>query len=384
MIAYHKTALDNLVIKQQVMEAGAHLLFSSTKEKELMQAYPINLYTPNLFVKIGLGVLTLLIVLAFLGLAALITNVSNPGALLLFCCGCTYAGLEVMVKNRHYNSGVDNMLMWSVLMLFCSSAMMIFSINQHPEVFGSLFIFIPALFITLRFTDSIAGVISVLSFLGCLFYGLFQVSVFQVNYIFIACIVASVFLYWLLVKLMNTQNSGYYKKVLYIAMITTLFTAYFFGNFYVVSSFYGANPAVVSRVATAGGMGSFYWVLTMLLPLLYLITGIQKKDIVFIRTGMILLIASALTFRYFFDIISVEIALLLGGLLLVTAVYLIVKYLKQNRYGFTFKEVTTPTIDVPNLEGIAVGEVFGKSSQPQQGTLFGGGSFGGAGAGSDY
>lgn len=80
-----------------------------------------------------------------------------------------------------------------------------------------------------------------------------------------------------------------------------------------------------------------------------------------------------------------EQALLLAGIVLTLVSYILIQKLKEARWGFVYNEAKTIRNKYENLEGIIIGEAFGHQQQtPQPDTKFGGGSFGGSGAGSNY
>ena len=74
MLAYNKTTLENLAIHEAAEEAADLNLISAQKENEIQIRYPVDLYSPNIFVRIGLGLLTIFIVLSSAGLIGLMTN----------------------------------------------------------------------------------------------------------------------------------------------------------------------------------------------------------------------------------------------------------------------------------------------------------------------
>lgn len=77
--------------------------------------------------------------------------------------------------------------------------------------------------------------------------------------------------------------------------------------------------------------------------------------------------------------------MLLAGIIVCGVSYLLMKYLKQPKGGFKFENLNRRKKDTDNLEGVVIAETFGhRVSSPQQETTFGGGSFGGAGAGDRY
>ena len=89
MLAYSTTTLENLAIHEAAEEAADFNLISPQKETEIKAHYVVGLYSPNIFVRIGLCLLTVFIVLASVGLVGLMTSFSAPVFLMLvFAAGC--------------------------------------------------------------------------------------------------------------------------------------------------------------------------------------------------------------------------------------------------------------------------------------------------------
>ena|SRR5882757_3610560 len=173
MIAYNKTSLDNRRIGQQAEEALEAGAISQEQYTNIKTAYPVAFYTPNVFIRIGLFLLTVIIVAFTLGLLALITSSSNEdafAALFIISGLISYAALEFLVYNkRHFRSGVDDALLWLSIGLIVSGM----------EIAGDLLsvmalcriVFLLALFGALRFADSVLALVAYAALLGIVFNG---------------------------------------------------------------------------------------------------------------------------------------------------------------------------------------------------------------------
>ena len=111
---------------------------------------------------------------------------------------------------------------------------------------------------------------------------------------------------------------------------------------------------------------------------------IIKRDLVFIRTGIVLFIVSILTIRYYYKLLPAEIDMLIGGLILIAVTYVFIKYLHAPKDGFTFQNTSGNRKELLNVEALIIAQVFGKSNTKNKGFEFGGGSSGGAGATGEY
>lgn len=176
MIVYNKTWLDNLKIQQEAEQANDNGYISAEELKNIQQKYPVGFYTPNLFIRIGLFILTCIIILFSCGLIGLILADaidSETGFAVLAIIGgiSIYAILErVMIKDKHhYRSGVDDALLYCSAILISSGVyillykMMNDNLDVYPEIPAFLLCVFAAL-LTLRFADSLMCTIAYLSF----------------------------------------------------------------------------------------------------------------------------------------------------------------------------------------------------------------------------
>ena len=143
MIAYNSATLKNIFINSQAKEAAKSKLITAEEVAAIEEAHPIDLYMPSFFVGIGLGILTFFITICSAGLCLLIFSLNSGLSFFLFLLGAvSYAVLEYMVtQKRHYNSGVDNVLMITTAIFIISGIS--FNINSNIEL---LFYFLFLLF----------------------------------------------------------------------------------------------------------------------------------------------------------------------------------------------------------------------------------------------
>jgi uncharacterized membrane protein YgcG len=131
--------------------------------------------------------------------------------------------------------------------------------------------------------------------------------------------------------------------------------------------------------------GFFFWAWTILIPFIYLGLGIKNKDVIILRTGLILVAAAAFTFRNYYHLMPIEGALSIVGIILLGICYMVMKYLKTPKHGFTYEDLEDGNfMDKLKVESLIVSETF-SGTQPQgENTRFGGGDFGGGGASGNF
>jgi hypothetical protein len=393
MIIYNKMWLNNLRLHRLFEDEHEAGCLTDHEIKLLKQKYTVGFYRPGIIARIGLFVLTLIILFFSLGLASLIFAdariIDNPGWP-MFLGTASYIILETMVKNKHYyQSGVDEALLWVSASLFSGGFIwMLESINgYHNTNYNviSIFIFVLSTVLTLRYADLLMTAIAVLSCQAFVFFNWKDLGSFGTSTLPFVMMALSGLLYYLLTRINKNPKAVYYDNCIDVGRLVCLLTLYLSGNYFVVSelstSFLGTAPG------TPVPFGLIFWTWTILLPLVYITWGLKEKDTIILRTGLLLIVASVFTFRTYYHVMSIEVALAAGGAVLLAISYFAIKYLKTARNGITYAEPKRKSaLDSLNLESLIIGETFGQASHGPTGPVnpFGGGTGGGGGSSSNY
>lgn len=388
MIAYNNDWLNNLLLRHQADKAVDHNCITSTEKEQVYAAYPVGFYTPNVFVRIGLFVLTIVILIFTMGLISLLVLSSGSekafGGLFIFFGCCAYAALELMIKNKHYRSGVDDALTWA------AGACIIGGLNGLSNISAqanALIVFLLALLLFLRFSASLMAAVAGLALLALLFFTLVKFGETAKAVTPFVLMIASAVLYFFSRQWLHSDKWKHYHSGLLLLSITALICFYAAGNYFVVRE---ASVAMFNLYLKEGQdipFGWLFWVFTVAVPVLYIVRGIQKKDAVLLRVGLLLVAVIIFTVRYYYHVLPAEIAMVLGGIVLIVLAYALIKYLQQPKYGFTCKEPKDKFfMDKLQVEGLLIAQTF--SGPPQvpadTGTQFGGGSGSGGGASGQF
>ena len=381
MIACNKTSLHNERIQEQSTTAFENNFISKEELQNIQLKYPVQFYMPNIFIRIGLFILTLIILSFSFSLFSLLFMSSLDSAwkgLMLFFAILTYTALEFMVQTKHhYKSGVDDALLWNFAGLLFASISLILDAGALTN---SVLVFLISLYCSIRFADRIMSVVAFLSLLGMLFF-LFTdhlgISKAIIPFVLMA---ASAAVYFLIKNLEKKESLKNYEHCFTIISIVSLLSFYAAGNYYVVRE---VNNAMF-HLTNDGSLpfGWMFWILTVLIPFLYIVRGIQKKDALFLRVGLLLIAAMIFTIRYYHSVMPHEVAMTIAGSILLILSYGLISNLKQPKFGFTYAELNKENkMEKLQIESLIIAETFGQQTKPTETTKFGSGSFGGGGAG---
>jgi len=194
---------------------------------------------------------------------------------------------------------------------------------------------------------------------------------------------ASVGMYWFAYIYYTRIKFINYRICFTIAQIICLLTLYAAGNYYLIQTLNNDLKGIDSQSDTPVPFGLFFWAWTILLPFVYLGFGIKKKDVILLRTGLVLIAAAVFTFRNYYHVLPVDVMLTIGGAIVIGIVYALMKYLQTPKHGFTREETgDAHAIDHPKIEWLIVAETLSHTPSPSanEGAKFGGGDFGGGGS----
>jgi hypothetical protein len=383
MIAYNRQSLDNLELQQQAREAFEKQLITQEEYDRIRTAYPYVFYLPDFFIRIGLFILTVIAATAGLGLFLLAGFAALSGASLITYGVIAFVVLELFIHTRKmYGSGVDDAL------LYFASALIVSGINFTSYAYltpipNCTIILALALFGMIRYVDQLMTLVAYGAFLCLIFYTVGKGGHVARALLPFLVLGLSVGGYFLFTRLHEKAALRHYRSCLHLLRVATLLSLYAAGNYYVVrelNTLISGGPGPIA-------FGWLWWSLTALVPIFYIVKGVQKKDVLFLWTGMALVAASIFTVRYYYHLLPTEIVMVIGGIALIAGVFGLTRYLRTPKHGFTTAAANHPHphAGLP-VEGLIIAETFsGVATQPTgSGTHFGGGDTGGGGAGGQY
>lgn len=384
MIAYKREWLDNAAIQQEAEDAFREECISAEEKLRIEEAYPSGFYTPNPFIRIGLFLLTTMIVLFSLALCGLIFMSAIEHAwraLLFFFALAVYAALELFIKEKkHHRSGVDDGLLWMSAVLLLS----VFNFDLDiPSWMRCAMVFLVAAYATLRFADTAMATCGILALLGTLFYLYLETGSLARATVPFVIMITSLLIIQLTRRWSGIEKWRHYSLCFSAAEITSLITLYLAGNYFVVREVSNEMFGLHLLPGQSIPAGWLFWTTTIVIPIVYIILGIRKKDLLLLRIGVLLSAASIYTVRHYYSVLSIEAAMTLCGLLLIALAYALIRYLHTPKYGFTYHPVNhTHLFERLQAESLIITETFSTPQTPSRNPdfKFGGGTGGGGGA----
>lgn len=386
MHIYSDKQLYNLYVQQQADAAFGTGCIDKESHAAILLNHKLNLYTPNYFIRIAVALLTVVAVLFSGLLLGLIFSVSSADSItiLLIVLACVhYAALEILTQRKaYYNAGVDNVLMLSSAACFISA----FSVNNYadqPLITSSISLIAFGL-IAIRFTDAFMLMLACIALFAQVFFACLKVDVFAKEFVPLVLMLLSAIIYLLAEKLLKNRKLKFHFKSFNWIVLLSLCSFYFFGNYFVVKQLLLPVWSGRSGFTQVLSYEKVFWFFTGFTPLAYIGYGLVKRRLIFVRLGFVFCVLSVLTFRYYYSVMPIEMAMLLAGAAFACPGYLLTRYLRKPRHGFVFEKTGKRSIEGDALENLLLLEAAQGEQSPNDNLQFGDGDFGGAGAGDKY
>jgi hypothetical protein len=379
--AYNEISVRNLQLQDVAEELLVEGKLTPPQYEQVKEAFPIEFRLSHAFVRLGLFLFTGLCVIFSIALTSWITgnidsSQSGWGVLLLFF-GVTLTALnEYLIRERRwYRQGSDNALSYASVICWVLGIGLIghFESSLSYSVLTLLFLTIA----TVRYGDPLlafgAFYTLILSFI--IAFDDNEISMIAVAF---ACATLSFTVYFFSKTALKRDDWFYWEDCFKILEIAGLVGLYASVNYFVVAELLNVNP--VGNIPSP--YKYIFTFLTTLVPVLYLMLGIQTKDRILWIMGSLGIVASIITYRYYFSIMPIEWALTLAGVALLLLAFFLLKYLKTPRNGFSYHPERGKT---SFLESLVVNQFLPQTpSSIDDGVKMSGGDFGGGGASDEY
>ena len=389
-LAYNSAWLDARRMAESAAAWQRVGLLSVGQQQSVAQAYPSGFYTPNVFIRIGLGFFCCVMLTAVQGFVWLFAGLfsgfsddgllSGVGLLSVLVGGACFWALETLVKHRHhYASGLDDVLLYAALgqTLGGFSAMLPFFDDPLPYLFVSL----PALaFCAVRYLDRLLTVLAFGCALGIVLLLTAKVPGIALYLLPFAGMAGSGTVYHFARRGLQRPDWRHWEGCLRVLEVLGLVCFYASGNYWVIG-----NAAEAFFGLQVVPIGWFFWIFTFAVPAAALYLGIRRKDRVLLWLGLGFVAAAVATFRAYFHVMPLAVAATLGGAVLFAVAYFFVRILKKGRPGYTYEPDRQEEPFLGEAESLVVAQAFsGTVRTPDQGVSAGGGRFGGGGAGGEF
>ncbi len=397
MLAYSKSIILNTLLVNKVKHWCAHKLLSTEQFDTINNANKEETFSPLVFIKMGLFIFTGILFFAVMGLFSLffgelLFDNSFAGSIIYIIFGAgSFWILEYFIKTKkHYNSGVDDALLYigCVLTLKCIY-IMVCAISGESTLFCVVLSIPLFAFLALRYIDRIMT----LCLCSALFY-LVALMVFkfgdaEMKVLPFAMMLATGVVYAIIKKQKSNELYVYWRTPIQMAEVYSLMLFYASCNYFVITEIASSMFDVYLIQGDNYFLRLLFYVLTALVPLVYIAYALLKKDKLLLWIGLLITALSAFTFKKYFSMGHPEILLTVVGMLLIALAYITINYFKTTKHGISYLEdADDDNFLKTNAEALIIAQSFSSqttnTTTPDSTIDFGGGQGGGAGSGGEF
>jgi hypothetical protein len=395
MIAYPKESLLNLEILDESKEWLGKKIISEDQYSEIKKKHPHNLFIPNVFVRIGLFVLTIILVNAALGLFSMlfivVDNYSDGviAGFAIFYGVVIMAGLELAIANKKtFKAGIDDGLLYLGIGSLIFGVCFLFNDpidSSNNELFFYSLIALPFFAsAAIRYLDNIMVACAFICFNLLTFSLTIKLGSVGKAVIPFLIMISSAAVYFIAKKNAKKDEVHFWRLNLKVLQFLALITFYFAGNYFVVRELSVDMFDLNLQEGQDIPLGFVFHITTVIVPIGYLYFGGKLKDKIIFWSGLFTIVLSALTFKYYYSLGHHSVSLTLAGLAMSLITWFAIKYFTPSKGGVTSEKED----ELISSDAEALIQTFSFSQKTEvtsaAKTDFGGGDFGGGGAGGNY
>lgn len=386
MIVYDKELLENTFLLEEAKQLNSEGFVSKTQLAEIKKDLPVLKSHHNILVRVGFFILGVLLFSSLTGVASLITFslAEHHFWIMLFVyTGVGILGSEIMTQQHHqFGYGLDDAFILGFQGFFCGMFGMAFESPLAAFIALALIGFAACV----RYVHTLSILVCLIGIMGTICYPILELKIINSAFLPFILLVVAVILYFVYLKISKLHEFKYYKNPILVLQGFSLILAYLSMNYLVVRELSEALLGLHIEKGHDIPFALLFYGFTFFIPVFYLAYSLYGKDRLMLITGFLAFGFSIYTIRFYYHLLPVEVALILGGLVLFAVAYLTIRKLKDKESGLTFKPARGAEQDfLPNIEALIVNSQVDLPAPASNSKMpFGGGGFSGGGADGNF
>ncbi len=352
--------------------------------RQIKNQLPVAKTSGNILVRIGFFILGCFLYSSIIGATSILflDSIDFYKMLFFFYAIIGVVAAEIMCKAGFHNYGLDDAFIIGFQIVFFVAIGMItesaYSVLMSMALVGLLACY--------RYFNTTSMLFSLIGISGFIAYFIVDAGIISKALLPFAMLVCAVAIFFLHVKLEKINDARLYQNSVDLMKYFSLLLGYLSVNYLVVRELSEVLMNIVVAPGSDIPFAAIFYILTFAIPVFYITFGIRQKDKSFLIIGLLALAFSAYTIRYYYSVMPIEVALILGGALLFSIVFYFKRRIVDNETGVTFKADKFSDQDSrAYLEALIVNSHTGiKVEQTESPMTFGGGEFSGGGSGGQY
>ncbi|MGL2962590.1 hypothetical protein ACSVH2_02080 [Flavobacterium sp. RSB2_4_14] len=386
MIVFQKELLENTFLYTEAKRLNSQKFISDNQLKDIKGQLPILKSNTNLLIRTGFFLLGSFLYSSIIGVFSLFTiNLidSHVGLIMFIYTIVGIVASEFLAREQlHYGFGVDDAFILGFQGFFCAAI----SITFESPLVAFIALGVIGFAACVRYLHTFSALLSLIGFIGAICYLVIEKNVIDTSFLPFILFFLAVIFYAIYTKISTSIKLLYYENSIMVLQGVSLLLGYFSMNYLVVREL---SESLLGLTIAKGEDIPFAFVFygfTFLIPLFYIVYSLYSKDKLMLLIGFFTLGFSVFTIRYYYQVLPIELALMIGGVLIFIIAYFGIRMLKDKETGITFKPARSSDIDLlTNLEALVVNSQDDLKPMDSQSKMpFGGGGFSGGGSGESF
>ena len=381
MIAFNKELIENTFLLDKSKNLKKAGFITREQLTFIKNELPILKSQDTILIRIGFFILGCLLFFSVSGVIVLFTSSmvgSHYEVLLFFYSFIGIIGSEFLSKEKFHNYGLDDAFILGFQGCFC--------VGMGVAFDSPLVAFITMAIIGLvacgRYINTISILFCLVGITATICYAVIELKVVEKLYLPFILFAMSMGMYLIFTKLKKNTALYFYFNAIQSLQGFSLLLGYFSMNYLVVRQL--SEKLMGFKVTNEKDIhfAFLFYLFTFLIPILYIIFSLFKKNRIMLIIGFLTFAFSIYTIQYYYSILPIELALIYGGITLFAIMYFAIQKIKNKEEGITFKPDRGTNVDViTNVEAlITATQVDSKPIENQSKMPFGGGGFSGGGS----
>lgn len=393
MIVYDKNLLKNGFLLDEAENLQKANFINKEQLESISKELPVLKSQDNILIRIGFFLLGVFLyssicgTISLLGISASSDDFITVLVYLFAIIG--FLGTEFLAQQKYFGYGLDDAFVLGAQLTLAIAVAMTFTTNilrtTNIDVLATMITVTVVSFLLywryLHLSSALIFCLASTTTLGYFFFNYIELG--SVILPFVLMLYAIVIYYSSKRFLKNLEEPFYYNGILLMKSFSRILF-YLSGNYFVVRELSASLTGGYYEISPEISFALFFWIFTFIVPVVYLFLGIRNKDRILLWIGVLSFSFSIFTFRYYNSILPTEVALTFGGLLLFGFTYFLIKKLRDNEKGVTFKpDRLDNSNSLLNAEALIIASTFGMKPEmkPVESPMeFGGGDFSGGGS----
>ncbi|HSD15426.1 MAG TPA: hypothetical protein VLB74_12315 [Flavobacterium sp.] len=385
MLAYNKEILENEALAAQAKELYRMKFIPKTQLQDIISQLTLFHSSSNLLVRVGFFLLGCLLLSAITGFLALVfgSSIGSNFEYLIFVYGIIgVIGAEFLAKAGYFNHGLDDAFVLSIPLFFCIAVGVTF---ESMSLVFALMMFL-GFTCTIRYVHTLSVLVGGVGMVGFVFDLIVNHDLMDKLFLPFVGFLLACGIYGVSKKMQGNPKFYLHRNGVSATKVFALLLAYFSVNYLVVRELSQDLMNIVVTPQNDIPLAFLFYGLTFAVPLTYIGYALKTKDRLMLLLGLFVFGFSIFTIRYYYQLMPLEQALILGGTLLFGGAFLAIRKLKDREEGLTFKpDRESDNSFVLNAQALVINShMQAKVAVSESKMPFGGGGFSGGGAGGEY